>query len=166
MSGRRTGAIVAGVVALGLLLATVAHLAPIQQAWAQATTRTYILQNAATANGAGAVAHAAGFSLATVQIVIPAGSSPIFTIQFEQSLNDIHYVATLCMPHVAGMWHNGVSVTPALAAAAVPPSLFWRCNIAGAQWFRARLLNYTGGTPAGTVTVTTILTSPDVLLIP
>ena len=164
MSWRRTGAaIVAGVVALGLLLATVAFLAPIQQAWAQATTRTYILQNAATANGAGAVAHAAGFSLATVQIVIPTGSSPIFTIQFEQSLNDTHYVATLCMPHVAGMWHNGVSVTPATAGTA---SLLWRCNISGAQWFRARLLNYTGGSPAGTVTVTTILTSPDVLLIP
>lgn len=108
-------------------------------AWAQLPIRSYLLQNAATANGNGLVAHAAGFTIANVQVVIPTGASPSFQVNFEQSLNDNHYQATMCQ-HVSALTMMTSSTTPGQ----------WRCNVAGATWFRSRISGYGG---SGSVTV-------------
>lgn len=114
-------------VGLGLLLAAGTALA-------QLPVRSYVLLNAAAATTKGLVAHAAGFTVANVQIVVPTGASPAaFTVNFEQSLNDTHYTATLCTP-LAGT--AAVSSTTATG--------HWRCNITGSFWFRTRLSAYTG----------------------
>lgn len=102
-------------------------------AWAQALTRAYVLQNAAAANTSGQVAHASGFSLVNVQVVIPTGASPTFTVTFEQSLNDTHYTATFCTPLT-----GGAPVTTSTATG------HWRCNVSGSLWFRTRISGYTG----------------------
>ena len=111
--------------------------------WAQLPVRTYILQNAAAANGGGTVAHALGYSIANVQVVIPTGASPTFTVNFEQSLNDIHYTATLCNPLTAALHVSSTTATGQ-----------WWCDITGSLWFRARVSGYTG---PGSVTVLTSL---------
>lgn len=125
-------------------------LAPLAAAQAP---RTYILQNAATATGGGTVAHALGYTVATVQVTVPTGASPHFTVEFEQSLNNVHYTATRCTPLSGGAAHTGVTVTPASAATA---ALHWRCNVTGSLWFRSRITSYTGG---GAVTVYATLMS-------
>ena len=116
-------------------------------AWGQSPIRSYLLQNAAAANASGLVAHAAGFSIAGVQIAHPAGATPTFTANFESSLNDIHYTATLCQP-VGG-------TTLATTATAIGQ---WRCNVAGSAWFRARISGYSG---AGAVTILATLLGSD-----
>lgn len=114
-------------------------------------TRTYVLQNAAASAVGGTVAHALGFTTVAVQIVVPAGSSPHFVIQFQQSLNAAHWTATLCNPLNGAAAHSGVSVTPAAAPTA---PLHWRCNITGAVWFRSAITSYAG---AGHVTAYAVL---------
>ena len=120
---------------------------------AQLPARAYLLQHAATSTGGGNVAHAFGYTLATVQIVVPTGASPHAGVQFEQSLNDVHYTATLCTPLSGGPAHTGITFTPASVGTA---ALHWRCNVTGAFWFRARIIQYTG---AGAVTVYGVLTA-------
>ena len=120
-------------------------------AFAQAP-KTYILQDAATATGGGTVAHTLGFAWATVQIVIPTGASPHAVLQFEQTLNRVHYTATRCRPLSGKALHSGVSITPASASTA---DLHWRCDVSGAHGFRVRITSYTG---AGAVTVYSVLT--------
>lgn len=129
---------IAVTVMIGLLALVV-----VRSASAQFLTRPYILQNAATAAGGGTVAHVGGFSLMNVQVVNGTGASPVFVVQFEQSLNDIHYTATLCYP-----LHAGAGVTTASAPG------HWRCNVSGSLWFRARLTSYVG---AGPITVYGVL---------
>lgn len=119
-------------------------------AWAQLPVSTYLLQNAATGNSDGLVAHAAGFGLANVQIAHPAGATPTFTATFEQSANDTHYVATLCQP-VGGT---------ALASTATATGQ-WRCNVAGALWFRTRISGYSG--PGAITAIATLLGGNPVL---
>lgn len=114
-------------VLLGVLLA-------VGVAAAQLPVRSYVLLNGATAVTRGLVAHAAGFVVANVQVVIPTGASPTFTINFEQSLNDTHYTATLCTPLTGG---------PAVASTTATGH--WRCNVTGSFWFRTRMSAYTGG---------------------
>ena len=101
---------------------------------AQMPVRSYVLLNGASAVTRGLVAHAAGFVVANVQIVVPTGASPVaFTVNFEQSLNDNHYTATLCTP-----------LTGTAAVSSTTATGHWRCNITGSFWFRTRLSAYTG----------------------
>ena len=125
-------------------------------AFAAQAPKTYLLQDAATATGGGTVAHAIGFIWATVQIVIPTGASPSAVLQFEQTLNRIHYTATLCRPLSGNARHSGVSITPANASTA---DLHWRCDVSGAHGFRVNITSYTG---AGAITVYAVLTSSGV----
>ena len=119
-------------------------------AWAQVPTKSYVLLSGATSTTTGLVAHASGYTLATVQVVLPAGATPTFTLQFEQSLNDLHYTATLCGP---------VGSTSTTGVASVNTAGIWRCNIAGAPWFRTNLTDYSG---PGSVSSFVVLTVGDV----
>jgi hypothetical protein len=60
-------------------------------------------------------------------------------VAFEQSINGTHFVATLCHPH-----DSSALVTQITHASLVGGAGFWRCNIAGATLFRARIANYAG----------------------
>lgn len=117
-----------GMIGLLLLLLSAGSLV------AQFASRDVILQNAAAANGNGTTADSRGYSTIAVQIVIPTGASPAaFTVNFEQSLNNNHFTATLCLPLT-----NGAPATSATTAS------HWRCNISGSIKFRARISGYTG----------------------
>ena len=116
----------------------------------QVPTKSYVLLSGATSTTTGLVAHASGYTLATVQVVLPAGATPTFTLQFEQSLNDLHYTATLCGP---------VGSTSTTGVATVNTGGIWRCNIAGAPWFRTNLTDYSG---PGSVSSFVVLTVGDV----
>lgn len=113
------------------------------QALAQFATGRILLQNAAAANGNGTAASTAGYSMIGLQIVVPTGASPTYTINFEQSLNENHYVAALCLP--------STNADPASSAATTG---VWRCNVSGTSSFRARVSGYTG---PGAVTVIGLL---------
>lgn len=100
---------------------------------AQIPSRPVLLQDAATATGVGTTAHVSGYAMVGVQVVVPTGASPVFSVQFEESLNGTHFSAVLCHPH------NGTALTSNAAAAGI-----WRCNVSGATLFRARVASYTG----------------------
>lgn len=138
-------------VVLGLLLLILAS----REAASQGVAKTWILQNAATAASTGTVAHVAGYTVATVQIVVPTGASPTATVAFQQSMNDIHYTAIRCLPTDGTSAATSVSFTPANIGSA---ALQWRCNISGAYWFRANITVLTG---PGSVSVFGIMTSGD-----
>lgn len=109
---------------------------------AQLPIRQYVLQNAATSAVGGTVAHVSGFTVAAVQIFIASGSAPHAIIVFEQALSATHYTAGLCNPIDGGASHSGVSIMPNNSATV---ALSWRCNVTGANWFRARLHSISGG---------------------
>jgi hypothetical protein len=139
-------------------LLVIAILVVLAGAWREASSqvvsKTWILQNGATAASTGTVAHVYGYTLATVQIVFPTGtSSPHVVVQFQQSMNNIHYVSLPCSPVSGAADHSGVSVTPTSAATA---DLFWRCNITGAYWFRTEITSFTGG---GSVSIFAVIMS-------
>lgn len=118
----------------GLVFAIVAE--------AQLPTRQYVLQNAATTAVGGNVAHVSGFTVAAVQLFIASGSAPHAVVVFEQALTATHYTAGICNPIAGGASHSGVSIMPNNSATV---ALHWRCNITGANWFRARIDSISGG---------------------
>lgn len=117
-----------------LLVAVTAH--------AQLPVRQYVLQNGATTAAGGTVAHVAGFTLAAVQLFVASGSAPHAVVTFEQALSTTHYGALTCTPTDGTTPHTGVSIMPNNSAT-VP--LYWRCNVSGANWFRARIVSISGG---------------------
>ena len=133
MALMRSRTLVAAV--LGLLLG----------AWpssAQYPTSSVILQSAVSANGNGSNAAATGFPLIGVQATT-SGGPPTFTLNFEVSIDGSTFVATLCRP--VG---STAQVTTSTAAGE------WRCPVAGARFFRARVSGYAG---SGTITVLGVL---------
>ena len=135
----------------GLIILAMAYL----EAGSQGVARTWILQNLATAASTGTVAHVAGFTVATVQIIVPAGNSPAATVVFQQSMNDIHYASTRCIPTDGSSAHTSVTFTPANVGT---QPLLWRCNISGAYWFRTQVQYFSG---PGSVSVFGIMTAGD-----
>jgi len=122
-----------------LLLAALLLAVP---ASAQLPVRQYVLQNAATTAVGGTVAHVSGFTLAAVQLFVASGSAPHAIVTFEQALAESHYGAAICTPVSGGAAHTGVSITPLSAPTA---NLYWRCNVSGSNWFRARITSISGG---------------------
>jgi hypothetical protein len=140
---------------LALVLGVLALAMAGREASSQGIAKTWILQSAATTASTGTVAHVAGFTVATVQIVVPTGASPAATVVFQTSLNNTHYTNVRCLPVSGNTAHVSVKFTPANVGIA---DLQWRCNVSGSYWFRTDLREFSG---PGSVSVFGIMTSGD-----
>lgn len=113
-------------------------------AWAQMPRPfVHVFHRAQAGIAPGNAAHVLGYTSLVVHVA--ATGSPAFNVHFQVSLDGtswaLHHCQALSLTtNVAGTSTSAVYMHTALATG------FWRCNVAGLQFFRAHITAFTGST--------------------